>query len=567
MLSETSLTQGAFVAVDIETTGCMPGRNGIIELGAVRIEDGRIIASFGELCRPDESIPYSVQLLTGITDAMVAHAPEIEDVFARFQTFAEGAVLIAHNYRFDLGFLDYHSEVATGHPFPRPVLDTLALAKKLHPDLGKYNLGLLAGMYGVETKPTHRADADAAATGEVFLGMVPALLEAGVTTAGGVARFSRMGGQQSLAHKLALTTALPDCPGVYLLRDAKTRVIYVGRAKNLRVRLRSYFYVNSDASGPRLGDETVSVQYIPCSSPLDTILLQSRLIERYHPRHNVTSQRGDVATLIHVDTESRFPSLKITSRVRKNGRSVGPFVNRWAVEALVDQLREVYGLRRCAARITKKAGDASCEYRESGECPSPCVGGIDPDEYQRRVAEALQVFDRSAEELRASISSRHEAALKHGRQDLAIRYRDAIKALDRAMAGLETIREATSRFGSVIVETVDGNVTLHLVRYGYLVKTLRMDRAECGTALCEEKLRRAVHRAFYSGPYVDNPTEFTHQQLKDLFLIENHRQQASPREVEVAPDEEVTVQALLSALRRQLRVMRRRHVLTSAARG
>jgi DNA polymerase III subunit epsilon len=564
MLSETPLTKGVFVAVDIETTGSLPGQNDIIELGAVRIEDGRIVGIFSELVHANEPIPYSVQLLTGISDRMLVDAPDIAEVFQRFTAFAEGAVLIAHNYRFDLGFLDHHSETATGRPFPRPVLDTLALAKKLLPDQEKFNLRVLAETYGVETRPTHRADADAQATGEIFLAMVPAFLGLGLTTVGEVARFCRMGGQQSLARKLVLTTDLPDAPGVYLLRGEDGHVIYVGRAKNLRVRLRSYFYVNADANGPRLGDETVSVRYIPCCSTLDAILLQSRLIDRYRPKHNVPNQRGDFASLIYLDTASRFPSVKVTTKTHKTGVSLGPFVNRWAVDALVEQLREVYGLRRCSARITRRAGEVACAHRERADCPSPCVGRVDPDEYQARVARALGVFDQSSEELRTKIGEKHDAAVHDGRHEDAIRYRDALKALDRAMAGLATIREATARFGYVIVEAAEGCVTLHLVRHGYLAKTLRLTRAECIAESCERVVRRAIHRAYFSGPYTDNPMEFSHQQLKDVFLIEGHREQASPRELDVTDDEDATVSAVLSVLRRHMRVTRRRHVLTSA---
>jgi DNA polymerase-3 subunit epsilon len=563
MLSDTSLTDGAFVAVDIETTGGMPGRNGIIELGAARIEDGRIVGTFGELVEPGEVIPYAIQLLTGITDRMVADAPPIAAVFDRFRAFAEDAVLIAHNYRFDLGFLDYYAEVMTGLPFPRPVLDTLALAKKLRPDIGKYNLTLLSSLYGVETRPNHRADADARATAEVFLGMVPELTAAGMRTVGETARYCRMGGQQSLAHKLVITTGLPDVPGVYLLRNARGKVIYVGRAKNLRLRLRSYFYVNSEASGPRLGDETVSVQHVPCHSALDSILLQSRLINRYKPVHNVTSQRGDVASLIYVDTSVRFPALRVSEHPRSRGLSFGPFVNRWAVESLVEQLREVYGLRRCSARITKRAAEIACAFRERGECPSPCVGGIDPDEYQRRLTEALSVFDRSSGALRDETAHRLEEAQRLGRHEDAIHYRDALRALDRALSSLDTVREASGRFGSVIMEVDDGAAALHLIRYGYLAKTVRLRRDDCATDVCAAAVRRAIHRAYYMGAYVDNPMEYTSQQLKDVFLIANHRKQTSPVEIDIGPDEDATVAAVMAAVRRHLRVPRKRHVLSS----
>jgi DNA polymerase-3 subunit epsilon len=567
MLSDTPLAEGAFVAVDIETTGCTPGRNGIIELGAVRIEDGRIVGTFSELVNPGECIPYSVQMLTRITEAMVADAPPIAEVFTRFREFAHGAVLVAHNYRFDLGFLDWLSESTSGEPFPRPVLDTLAIARRLHPQLGKYNLGLLAGMYGVPTRPNHRADTDARATAEVFIQMCELLAAEGLRTAGDLARYCGMAGQQDLARKLVMTTGLPDQAGVYLLRDARGAVIYVGRAKNLRLRLRSYFYVNYEASGPRLGEETTSVRHISCPSNLDAVLLQSRLVGRYHPRHNVTGERGEFAALLHVDTSSSFPALKVTGRPGKRGITVGPFVSRWAVESLAEQLREVYGLRRCVGRITKRTGEVACAFRDTGECPSPCVGGIDPDEYKHRLTAALSVFDGSAEGLRTELEARHEAAARVHDHDTAIRYRDALRALDRALSGLRVVRSSTSRFGTVIVEVGDGRLSLHMMRYGYLVRTLRVAREGFSAAECEGRIRRAVHRAYFSGPYVDDPFEFSSQQLKDVFLVSSYRHQHSPVELDVRDTEDETVTLLMSAVRRSLRVPRKRHAAPSVAGG
>jgi excinuclease UvrABC nuclease subunit len=208
-----------------------------------------------------------------------------------------------------------------------------------------------------------------------------------------------------------------------------------------------------------------------------------------------------------VDTGSRFPSVKIVDRPGRKGDTIGPFVNRWAVEALVEQLREVYGLRRCAARITKRAGEVACDFRESGECPGPCVGRIDPDEYQARFAEALAVFDESAEGLRRELEQRHERALHDGDHEGAIRTRDALKALERSMSGLRLVREATSRPGLIILEPQDGTVALHLVRFGYLARTLRLKRSDWGTPRFEDAVHRGIHRAYYSGPYVDNPDE------------------------------------------------------------
>jgi excinuclease UvrABC nuclease subunit len=195
------------------------------------------------------------------------------------------------------------------------------------------------------------------------------------------------------------------------------------------------------------------------------------------------------------------------------------------------------------------------------------VDGITEDAYRERVDEALKVFDRSADSLRAELQRRHDAAARIHRHDDQIRYRDALKALDRSMSGLRLVRSATSRFGLAIVEAEEDMVAVMLVRHGYLAKTLRLRKSEWGTPAFEGAVRRALRHAYFSGPYADDPVDYNPQQLKDIFLIESYRHQRAPLELEIErdADEDETATALLTLLRRHLRVTRRRHVLTAGA--
>jgi len=168
MFSGMLLTDCEFVAVDLETTGSKPGRNSIIEVGAVRFRAAEITSTLERLVRPEDSIPHAVEELTHITAAMVARAPSVDDVMAEFREFASGAVLVAHNYRFDLSFLDHEAERLWGEPFHRPAIDTLALLRHLRPDLRRYSLGWLAEEFETPTKPDHRAGNDARATAELL---------------------------------------------------------------------------------------------------------------------------------------------------------------------------------------------------------------------------------------------------------------------------------------------------------------------------------------------------------------------------------------------------------------
>ena len=173
-----------FVIVDVETTGWTPGEARITEIGAVRISAGHQLGQFSSLVNPGGAIPERVAALTGITDAMVAAAPPLAEVLPAFLAFARGGVLTAHNAPFDVGFLMAACR-ACGLPWPDvPVVDTVELARWVlgEDEVPNRKLSTLAEFFGAQTTPRHRALADALATGDVLMGLLPRLSAAGVGT-------------------------------------------------------------------------------------------------------------------------------------------------------------------------------------------------------------------------------------------------------------------------------------------------------------------------------------------------------------------------------------------------
>lgn len=565
MLAGTPLSDGDYVAVDIETTGCRPGTNSIIEIGAARVQAGVVVARFGELVRPDEAIPPSIRHLTGIDDDMVADACDVRSVMQRFREFVGDAVLVAHNHRFDLGFLDYEAERAWGAPFPRPVLDTLVLARRLHPELERHNLRALALAYDAETVPDHRATTDALATAEVWCRMLAELADRGMTTAGEVARFSGLARQGDLARKLVLATDLPDAPGVYVMRDASGSVVHVGRAKSLRTRVRGYFYAPVDHTVDHPAVLTASVGHIVCPSRLDSLLLESRLSLRYHPRLDRDHERGRSVVYVHVDTESRFPRLRVTNRRYRTGVNVGPLTNQWAAETLVEALRAQFGLRHCIRRLDDDAALRPCARRLDDSCPHPCVDGIDSSEYRSRLDAALLSFDGHAEPFRASLQTLREASAAEQRYEEAIAYRDALRAFDRTMSALKIVRESSSSPGLVIVEGDERSLVLHLVRFGYLTRTLRSTKAELLSPRWESDVTRAIRRAYTGHSAEPDHDTLSPRQLRDIFLIHTYREQNTPSEVRFTGDVDELARRVIQAARRFMRVPHTRHGVASDA--
>ena len=172
--SENQSLDSAFVVFDIETTGFSPVKNKIIEIGAVRVENGVITDRMDEFVDPEVPIPFEIERLTGINDAMVMGAETIGPVLGRFLEFCRGAVLVAHNASFDVSFISHNASVL-GYEFQPTVMDTVALARVLLPNLNRYKLDTVAKALNVSLENHHRAVDDAEATAGIFLKFVEML--------------------------------------------------------------------------------------------------------------------------------------------------------------------------------------------------------------------------------------------------------------------------------------------------------------------------------------------------------------------------------------------------------
>ena len=170
-----------YVVFDIETTGLSPTNNKIIEIGAVKIKDGRIQDTFSEFINPEVPIPYSITKLTSITDSMVLDAPTIDVILPKFLEYVGDAVLVAHNASFDTSFIKEYAQ-RLGLPYDYTVVDTMTLAHVLIPELGRYTLDRLCKQFNVSLEHHHRACDDAAATAEIFVKMIKMLKERDITT-------------------------------------------------------------------------------------------------------------------------------------------------------------------------------------------------------------------------------------------------------------------------------------------------------------------------------------------------------------------------------------------------
>ena len=321
-----------YVVVDLETTGLSPGTAAICEIGAVRVQGLELGERFETLVNPRRRLPAPIAVLTGIDPRALRGAPPVELAVRRFLEFAGDAVLVAHNARFDIGFLDREVERLTGRRIAAPVVDTVWLARRLLAGrLSRVGLASLAHFFGTATRPCHRALADAEATAEILLALIGLAQERGATTVAELVDLAAPRARR-LAGKRSLVAAAPQRPGVYLFRDRSDQVLYVGRARDLRARLRSYFGTERQRPAVEAALGALErVEWRVLGSELEAGLEELRLLRELRPPANARSTRPDRYVYLRrrgagwcvTDAPGPFGPLKGRRRAQAAARALG----------------------------------------------------------------------------------------------------------------------------------------------------------------------------------------------------------------------------------------------------
>ena len=288
------LEDATYVVVDLETTGLRPGQSGICEIGAVRLRGFEVEAEFQTLVDPGLPIGAGASAVTGLRNEQLRGAPRPPEAVRSFLAFAGDAVLVAHNARFDLAFLDRETERLTGSRIGSPVVDTVRLARTLLAGrTAGFGLGQLAWFFGTAERPCHRALPDALATAEVLLALVGLAQERGART---VADLTALAATRTrrLLDKRHLAFGAPSRPGVYRFLGRNDQVLYVGRARDLRSRLRSYF--RTERQRPAVEAALAAAERIEwrvTGSELEAALEELRLIRELRPPGNARVSRPE----------------------------------------------------------------------------------------------------------------------------------------------------------------------------------------------------------------------------------------------------------------------------------
>ena len=355
---DVPLEEAAWTVFDLETTGLTPSRARICEIGAQRVSRLELEESFETLVDPRVPLPAAVQALTGIDPSRLRGAPPVELAVRRFLSFADATVLVAHNARFDLAFVDKEVQLLTGRRVAAPVVDTVWLARRLlEGRVRRVGLASLAHFFGTATVPCHRALPDARATAEILVALLGLAQERGARTVSDVVELAAPRARR-LNRKRSLVAGAPATPGAYLFRGCNDAVLYVGRARNLQARLRSYFAGGRQRPAVEAALGALDrVEWRETGSELEAALLELRLIRELRPPANARGRGGREVWL-----RRRGDSWGVVRQPTEYGPVGGAGVAERAARALAghegDPLEALPGLR---SRLRRLAGEQRFE--------------------------------------------------------------------------------------------------------------------------------------------------------------------------------------------------------------
>jgi len=479
------LRETTFVIVDLETTGGRAsgeGHDAITEIGAVKVRGGAVLGELATLVDPGRSIPPQIVALTGITSAMVYNAPTIDSVLPSFLEFSRGAVLVAHNAGFDIGFLRAAAERCE-ITWPRPpVLCTVRLARRVltRDEAPSVRLSELARLFGAATTPTHRALDDARATVDVLHGLIERVGNQGVHTYADL-RSYLPDVTPAQRRKRHLAVALPHRPGVYLFRGPSAEVLYVGTAVDLRRRVGQYF----NGADPRtrikeMASLATAVDHVECAHDLEAGVRELRLLAAHAPPYNRRSKFPHRWWWV-VLTDEAFPRFSAVraprsgtavrvpgtaARSAKFDNAIGPF--RFRADALETAalLARFTGVRTCTARLSRSALHV-CPERELSPCPAP--HGVTPTQYASAAARAVELIEGNDNRALAAALAHIANLAERNRYETAARLRDhAAGAIDVLWRG-QRLR-ALAAVTELVAARPDGDGGWHLavIRHGQL---------------------------------------------------------------------------------------------------
>ncbi len=400
------------VFVDIETSGGSWKNSRVIEVAAIRYENGEITDQYQTLINPGTPIPYYITQITGLTDGDVALSPQFAEIAPELFEFMQGAVFVAHNVRFDFSFLRAEF-AACGLDFKPKLLCTVRLSRAMYPAVKGHSLQKIIERHDIATDARHRAMADARA-----------ILDFSRIAHGehGQELFDEAVARQLKTQSMPVnleSTALDSIsnkPGVYVFEDESGQPVYVGKSVTLKKRIQSHFSSDTKfVKEMKIAQNTHNVRVIETDNELEALLLESSMVKSLLPVYNHQLRRttAHAALIKEINPDGYFTvshqTVDLTTFDKLDG-IYGVFTNRTKAKNKLDDIAKTYQL--CPKLLGLEKSKGACFWYQLGKCKGACIGKESASEYNQRCEFALERSKIEAWPYKTPVAIRFGEAIK-----------------------------------------------------------------------------------------------------------------------------------------------------------
>jgi len=372
-----------FAIIDIETTGGRSQSDRITEV-AIFVHDGqRMVGEFQSLVNPEQTIPYFITGLTGITNQMVEDAPHFFEIARNIVEITENCTFVAHNAKFDYSFIREEFK-RLGYTYKREILDTIKLSRKLIPGLKSYSLDKLCSEVGIQIKDRHRAAGDALATVKLFELLLQLDQNKNHPLFSGPALKKLYPGLD-----INVIRKLPEEAGVYYFYDKNGDFLYIGKSKNIYQRVHTHLANNTTRRAIEMRDRIADISFEITGSELIACLLESDEIKKNKPVYNRAQRRSSAIAGIYSFTDDK-EYLHFEVAKKSNGTLLSSFNSVGQAREYLTQLTDEYHLCQKLTGLYESPGP--CFQYQIGICLGACVGEELPETYNKRAEKVLETF-------------------------------------------------------------------------------------------------------------------------------------------------------------------------------
>ena len=377
------IEQVEFSVLDVETTGLSARENHVIEIGIVKIKNLKIASKFQSFVNPGCKIPYFITQFTGITDEDIIDAPFFSELADKIENVIGDSVISAHNLSFYDSFLKYEFFRTGREPLSNHKICTLKIARRLYPSLKSKSLSSITQYLRLKNFNAHRALADAEVTARALIKMIKKLKkDEGIETLDELHSYqSRVATRGRLKIKKNLNndvSSLPNAPGIYYFLNKKNEIIYVGKAKALGERIKTYFSPTASKKAKKIVRQASKLKTEITNSELTALLTEAETIKLFNPKHNSQLKKYGNKYFIRINKTHNYPNLEISNHFDFDGNDYfGLFISRKRADKVMEMIDKTFTLRECTDKEFSKK--KKCFLADIERCTAPCIKTKDPD--------------------------------------------------------------------------------------------------------------------------------------------------------------------------------------------